>query len=484
MGAAPGITATSCFIGGEWTGATSGTTFPVTNPATNQVLAEVADAGSAETTSAIDAASAAFPDWRARSVDERAALIARLANAVRRDEHRLAEILTAEQGKPIAEALGEIRYAAQFLDEAARHAPSLRDEPIGEPPPHHDRRAFPEPVGVCALITPWNFPTAMITRKLGPALAVGCTAVIKPSELTPLSALAIAELAVEAGMPPGVFNVVTGQPSPIGDTLLNDARVRKISFTGSTAVGQHLMRHAADNLQRLSLELGGNAPFIVFDDADLEIAIESSVASKFRNAGQTCICANRFLVQSGIHEEFMGRFKHAIESLRVADGSDPGAQIGPLISDDAIRAVEARVADAVDSGARVITGGRRAAVRGGADRFYAPTLIDGLTPGMRCYREEIFGPVAPVMTFDSEAEAVAIANDTVHGLAGYIMTRNDARASRVANALEFGVIGVNDGAPSDARAPFGGVKHSGFGREGGPHALREYTQWKYVSRRR
>ncbi len=481
MATNPEITTTKCLVNGNWVTAASGRTFPVTDPATDEHLADVPDMGEGETRDAITAAHDAFPEWRSTPAPARAGLVANLANLMRRDEDRLAALMTAEQGKPLAESLGEIRYAASFFEEAARQGPSLTGDIVPASNPDQRILALRQPVGVCAIITPWNFPAAMITRKLGPALACGCTAIIKPAHATPLSALAIARLAIEAGLPPGTVNVLTADAETFSNTVLADERVRKLSFTGSTKVGQILMRGAADNLLRLSLELGGHAPFIVFDDADLDAAIEGAVACKFRNAGQTCICANRFFVQSGIYEAFMDRLARKIEALKIGRGSDDGVTIGPLINDDAVHKVEDHVADALDKGGKVLVGGERVKLEGLADRFYAPTLLEGMTPDMKLFREETFGPVAPVMKFDDEDEAVALANDSEFGLAAYFYTNNASRLTRVAEALDYGIVGANDGGPSAAQAPFGGVKHSGFGREGGSYAMHEYTDIKYVS---
>ncbi len=400
---------------------------------------------------------------------------------MQRDADRLARLLTAEQGKPLAEARGEIAYATSFLEWAAEEGKRLNGDLVPSSSPDKRILVLRQPVGIAAIITPWNFPAAMVTRKLGPALACGCTTVIKPSEETPLSALAIGELACEAGIPPGVVNIVTGDPGAIGDALFNDDRVRKLSFTGSTEVGRMLMSKASKNLLRLSLELGGHAPFIVFDDADLNLAVPAAVACKFRNAGQTCVCANRFYVQAGIADEFTARFAEAIGTLTVGNGADEGVDVGPLINDAAVEKVESHVDDAQTRGGRVIVGGHRVAVDGLADRLYAPTLVSGMTPEMLLCREETFGPVAPVAMFHDEREVIELANASEYGLAAYFFTRDASRLMRVAEALEYGIIGANDGAPSTVQAPFGGLKHSGFGREGGSYAMHEYTEIKYVS---
>ncbi len=468
-------------IAGEWVGASGGETFGVENPADDSVIAEVPSVGAEETRRAIDAAAESWGAWRSRTAADRGALIDRLAGLMRRDSDRLAALMTAEQGKPLAEAAGEIEYAASFLDWAAEEGKRLYGDTIPASAPGKRIMVLRQPVGVCAIITPWNFPSAMITRKLGPAMAAGCTTVIKPAEATPLSALAIGELAIEAGIPPGVVNIVTGDAATIGDAFFDDDRVRKLSFTGSTGVGRKLMQKGAKNLLRLSMELGGHAPFIVFDDADLDKAVSAAVACKFRNAGQTCICANRFYVQAGVYDEFMSRFAAAIGELKVGAGTGDGVSIGPLINDAAVEKVERHVADARDKGGEVLVGGQRVRLDGLADRFFAPTLIDGMTPDMALHAEETFGPVAAVRRFETEDQAVGWANDSEYGLASYFFTSDAARLMRVAEALEYGIVGANDGGPSTAQAPFGGVKHSGFGREGGRYVMDEYTEYKYIS---
>ncbi|MFG0284747.1 MAG: NAD-dependent succinate-semialdehyde dehydrogenase [Phycisphaerales bacterium JB039] len=468
-------------IGGEWVTADSGEQIDVYNPATDALLGAVPKAGAGETARAIGAAHDAWEGWRSRTGAERGGLVRQLAEAMRRDRERLAALMTAEQGKPLAEAAGEINYAASFFDFAAGEAERIYGDTIPASAPDKRILAIRQPVGVCAIVTPWNFPAAMITRKLGPALAAGCTAVIKPASATPLSALAIGELAVEAGIPAGVINIVTGSSREISSAIFADRRVRKLSFTGSTEVGRQLMRQASDNLLRLSLELGGHAPLIVFDDADVDVAVKGAIASKFRNAGQTCICANRFFVQEGIYDEFVARFEQAVAALRVGDGMAEGAQIGPLIDDDAIEKVERHVADAREKGARLRIGGRRIRIDGLADRFYAPTVLEDVTADMLCFQEETFGPVAPLRRFTTEDEAVELANDSPYGLASYFFTRDASRLMRVAERLEYGIVGANDGAPSTAQAPFGGVKQSGFGREGGKYVMDEYTEIKYIS---
>jgi len=472
---------TANLIGGEWVRAASGRTLRVTDPATDELVGETPSVGAGEVRRAIDAASGAWGGWRSKTAGERGALVRRLADLMRRDADRLARLMTTEQGKPVAEARGEIEYALSFLEWAAEEGRRLGGDIIPASVASKRILVVRQPVGVAAIITPWNFPSAMITRKLGPALASGCTVVIKPAEDTPLSAIAIGELAVEAGIPAGAVNIVTGDAATIGDAIFEDDRVRKLSFTGSTEVGRLLMGKASRNLMRLSLELGGHAPFIVFDDADLDRAVAAAVACKFRNAGQTCICANRFYVQDGIYAEFMARFARAIEGLKVGRGTGEGVQVGPLINDEAVEKVERHVADARDRGGRVLVGGARVRIQGLADRFFAPTLIDGMTPEMLVHREETFGPVAAVRRFGAEDEAVAWANDSEYGLASYFFTRDASRLMRVAEALEYGIVGANDGSPSTAQAPFGGVKRSGFGREGGRYVMDEYTELKYVS---
>ena len=472
---------TGNLVDGAWVQADSGRTIDVTNPATGDVVGSVPSLSGPEVTRAVAAAWRAWRPWAALPAAERGALIARLSALMKRDADRLARLMTLEQGKPLAEAKGEIAYATSFLDWAAEEGKRVTGEIL--PASTADKRilVLRQPVGVTAIITPWNFPSAMITRKLGPALAAGCTVVIKPAEETPLSALAIGELAGEAGIPAGVINIVTGDPATVGDALFDDDRVRKLSFTGSTDVGRLLMSKSSKHLLRLSLELGGHAPFIVFDDADLDVAVAAAVACKFRNAGQTCICANRFYAQHGIEAEFTARFAEAVSALRVGDGLTEGVHVGPLINEAAVEKVESHVADAASRGGRVLAGGARVRIDGLADRFYAPTLISGMTPDMRLCREETFGPVAPVAVFDTEPEVIELANASEYGLAAYFFTRDASRLMRVAEALEYGIVGANDGGPSTAQAPFGGMKHSGFGREGGRYAMDEYTEVKYVS---
>jgi succinate-semialdehyde dehydrogenase/glutarate-semialdehyde dehydrogenase len=469
--------------GGRWTPAASGAAFPVRNPATDAPLAEVADGGAADARAAVDAAAEAFPRWRALPARERARPLARWADLMLRDRERLARLLTEEQGKPLAEARGEIDYAASFLEWAAGEAVRVGGETI--PASTADRRilVLRQPVGVTAAITPWNFPAAMVTRKVAPALAAGCTSVLKPAEQTPLTALALGELAQEAGLPPGVLNLVPARdPVPVVDALFADRRVRKVSFTGSTAVGRLLMAKAAANVTRLSLELGGHAPFLVFEDADLDAAVAGAVATKFRNAGQTCICANRILVHEKVLAPFADRLRAAAEDLRVGNGLEEGVRLGPLIDDAALAKVEDHVADAVARGARVLCGARRVEPGPGlAKRFYAPTVLDRVGPDMKVSLDETFGPVAPITAFRTEEEAIRLANDSRYGLAAYFFTRDASRLMRVAEALDYGIVGANDALPSVAQAPFGGMKESGFGREGGREGMAEYLETKFVS---
>ncbi|HET7863247.1 MAG TPA: NAD-dependent succinate-semialdehyde dehydrogenase, partial [Burkholderiaceae bacterium] len=449
----------------------------VTNPATRRPLGSVPKAGRAETRSAIDAAARAFPAWRERPADERSQLLRRWAALMATHQEDLARLMTLEQGKPLAEARGEIAYAASYIDWFAEEARRLYGDVI--PSPWSDRKllAVKEPVGVCAAITPWNFPAAMITRKVAPALAAGCTIVVKPASQTPLSALALARLAELAGLPAGVINVVTGSAGAIGGELAGNPTVRKLSFTGSTEVGRTLAAQCAPTLKKLSMELGGNAPFIVFEDADLDAAVRGAIASKFRNTGQTCVCTNRILVQEGVYDDFVRRLAAAVQELRVGDGLDPGVTQGPLIDDAALAKVEELVADARAHGGRVVTGGHRHALGGS---FYAPTLLADASAAMALAREEIFGPVAPVYRFTAEDEAVRLANDTEFGLAAYFYSRDLARAWRVSGRLEYGMVGINSGLISTAVAPFGGIKQSGYGREGSRHGIEDYVQLKYL----
>ena len=465
------------YIDGAWVTGGEERTLPVTDPATGEVIGQVPNLGTAETRRAIAAAEAAWPAWRALTAADRGQRLRRWQGLMLEHQEDLAQLMTAEQGKPLAEARGEIAYAASFLDWFAEEGRRVYGDII---PPHQaDKRilVLKQPIGVCAAITPWNFPAAMLTRKVGAALAAGCTMVARPASETPFSALALAVLAERAGIPPGVFNVVTGESGPIGAELTGNPVVRKLSFTGSTAVGKLLMRQCADTLKKLSLELGGNAPFIVFDDADLEAAVEGAIQSKYRNTGQTCVCANRFLVQDGIHAAFAARLAQRAGELKVGPGREPGVVQGPLINEAAVAKVEAHVADALAKGASLLTGGARHALGG---TFFQPTVLANLAPEMLIAREETFGPVAPLFRFATEAEAIALANATEFGLAAYFYTRDLARAWRVSEALEYGMVGVNSGLVSTAIAPFGGVKQSGLGREGSRYGIDEYLEIKYV----
>ena len=473
----PGLLKSQCLVDGRWCDALDGARFDVLNPATGALVGTVPRAGASETEAAITAAERAFGPWKARTAEDRARVLRRWFELMLAHQEDLARLMTSEQGKPLAEARGEIAYAASYIEWFAEEARRMDGEVL--PSPWSDKRIVVtrEPVGVCAAITPWNFPAAMITRKVAPALAAGCTIVVKPAELTPLSALAMAELALRAGVPAGVFNVVTGDPVAIGAALTASPVVRKLTFTGSTGVGRLLAAQSAPTLKRLSLELGGNAPFIVFDDADLDEAVAGAIASKYRNSGQTCVCANRLLVQEGVYEAFADKLARAVAELRVGNGLDEGVVQGPLISTAALAKVEELVADATAQGARIVAGGRRHALGGS---YYEPTLLADVTPSMRLAKEEIFGPVAPLFRFKTEAEAIQMANDTEYGLAAYFYTRDIGRVWRVGGALEYGMVGINSGIISTAVAPFGGVKQSGMGREGSRHGIEEYLDTKYL----
>ncbi|OJA47022.1 NAD-dependent succinate-semialdehyde dehydrogenase [Burkholderia ubonensis] len=467
---------TGHYIGGEWH-EPRGATYAVRNPATGETIAQVAKGGADTAQYAIAAAEHAFPAWRALTAKERGARVKRWGELMLEHRDALAELLTREQGKPLAEARGEVGYAASFLEWFAEEAKRMYGDVIPSPKPDARIVVTREPVGVVAAITPWNFPLAMITRKAGPALAAGCTMVLKPSEETPLSAFALAVLAERAGVPAGVFNVVSGDAVAIGEALTRSPVVRKLSFTGSTRVGKLLAQQSADTLKKLSFELGGNAPFIVFDDADLDAAVLGAIASKFRNTGQTCVCVNRFLVQDGVYDAFTRKLADAVRTLRVGNALAGDVDQGPLINDAALAKVEKHVADATAKGATVVTGGKRHALGG---TFYEPTVLTGMTPGMLIAEEETFGPVAACFRFATEEEAIAAANDTPFGLSAYFYTRDLGRAWRVAGALESGMVGVNDGIISTEVAPFGGVKQSGLGREGSKYGLDEYVELKYT----
>lgn len=473
----PSLLKTRCCIDGQWVDADSGETAEVRNPATGALIATVPQAGFDETERAVAAASRAFAPWAAKTAEERGRVLRRWFELMAQHSDDLALIMTSEQGKPLAESKGEIAYAASYIEWFAEEARRVYGDML--PSPWGDKRILvvKEPVGVCAAITPWNFPSAMITRKVAPALAAGCTIVVKPALQTPLSALALAELALRAGVPPGVFSVVTGHSQAIGRSLTGNPTVRKLSFTGSTGVGRLLASQCAPTLKRLSLELGGNAPFIVFDDADLDAAVEGAMASKFRNTGQTCVCTNRLLVQDGIYDAFAAKLGQAVAALRVGNGLEPGVDQGPLIDAPALHKVEELVADALAKGATLVGGGRRHALGG---TFYEPTILADVTSDMRLATEEIFGPVAPLFRFKTEAEALTLANATEFGLAGYFFSRDIARVWRVAGALEVGMVGINTGVISTAVAPFGGVKQSGMGREGSRYGIDGYIDTKYL----
>ena len=468
----------ACYIDGAWVGADSGAALGVTDPASGATIASVPHCGATETERAIIAAERALKTWRRTTAAERSRILRRWFDLLLVHQEDLAQLMTAEQGKPLAEARGEIAYAAAYIEWYAEEGKRAYGEVI--PSPFGDRQIIVtrEPVGVCAAITPWNFPSAMITRKVAPALAAGCTIVLKPAEQTPLSALALAELGERAGIPPGVFSVVTGSAAEIGGVMTASPIVRKLSFTGSTAIGQLLMRQCAGTVKKLSLELGGNAPFIVFDDADLDAAVAGAIASKFRNAGQTCVCSNRLLVADRVYDEFAAKLSAAVAALKVGNGADPGVTQGPLIDEKALVKVERLVADALAKGARTLCGGKRHQLGG---TWFEPTVLADATPEMALAREEIFGPVAPLFRFTGEDKAIAMANDTEFGLAAYFFTRDHARVWRVSGQLEYGMIGVNSGAISTEVAPFGGVKSSGNGREGSRHGLTDYMEIKYLA---
>jgi succinate-semialdehyde dehydrogenase / glutarate-semialdehyde dehydrogenase len=466
-----------CYINGAWTAADGGEAIAVTNPATGEPIGTVPRMGTAEARRAIDAAGAALPAWRARTAKDRATVLRRWFDLILANQEDLAILMTAEQGKPLAEARGEIAYAAAFIEWFAEEGKRVYGDTI---PAHAaDKRIIvvKEPIGVVAAITPWNFPSAMITRKAGPALAAGCTVVLKPATATPFSALALAELGERAGLPPGAFNVITGASGPIGKELTTNPLVRKVTFTGSTEVGKQLMQQCASTVKKVSLELGGNAPFIVFDDADLDAAVAGAIASKYRNSGQTCVCTNRFLVQDGVYAAFAAKLAEAVGRLKVGDGLRADTQQGPLIDRAAVEKVEEHLADAVAKGGKVIAGGKRHALGG---TFFQPTVVTEATPEMAMAREETFGPVAPLFRFHSEAEAIRLANDTEFGLASYLYTRDLARTFRVSEALEYGMVGVNTGLISTEVAPFGGVKESGLGREGSKYGIEDYLAVKYL----
>jgi succinate-semialdehyde dehydrogenase/glutarate-semialdehyde dehydrogenase len=469
-------------IGGRWTETASGERFDVTNPATGEVVGSVPNGGAGDVTAAIDAAAEALPGWQALSALQRGRILRRAADVIRERADEIASVMTAEQGKPLPEAKGETEYSASFLEWFAGEAERVYGQVVPPMNPANRVIVLRQPVGVAAAITPWNFPAAMMTRKLGPAMAAGCTSVVKPASATPLTAALILRAIEDAGAPPGVVNLVTSRSSGmVAETIFADRRVRKISFTGSTEVGKELIRRSADQVKRLSLELGGHAPYLIFDDADLDEAAEQLIASKFRNAGQTCVCANRTYVQRGIYEEFVSLLAEKVTKLVVGPGDQPGVQIGPLIDDRAVDKADQHVQDAIARGARLLTGGTRLTEgEYGRGSFYAPTVLGGVTPEMLISYEETFGPVCGVTPFETEEEAIRLANDSVYGLCAYFHTRDYARLLRVAEKLDYGIVGANAGIISAANAPFGGVKESGFGREGGAFGIDEYLDVKYV----
>lgn len=477
----PDLLHTQSYIDGKWVDAADGESFAVDNPATGGHVAQVANLGAKETQAAIEAANRAYPAWRAKTAKERANILRKWFDLINANADDLARIMTIEQGKPFAEARGEINYGASFVEWFAEQAKRVMGDTLASPIPNSRIMVLREPIGVCAAITPWNFPNAMITRKVSPALAAGCTVVLKPAEQTPLSALALAELAAQAGIPPGVMNIVTADSErsiEVGKVLCDSPIVRKLTFTGSTPVGRILMQQSAPTIKKLSLELGGNAPFIVFEDADIEAALDGAMASKYRNAGQTCVCTNRFYVHAKVYDEFTTKLAERVSSrLKVGEGFEDNVTTGPLIDAQAITKVEQHVKDAVSKGAKVLVGGK-AHARGG--RFYEPTVLANVTADMLCLKEETFGPVAPVVKFEDEADVVRLANNTEFGLAAYFYSRDVGRVFRVAEALEYGIVGVNQGIISNEVAPFGGVKQSGLGREGSVYGMDDFLEMKYV----
>jgi succinate-semialdehyde dehydrogenase/glutarate-semialdehyde dehydrogenase len=466
-----------CYVDGKWVDADSGGTIAVDNPATGGKLGTVPKMGAAETRRAIEAANRAQPAWAAKTAKERAAVLRKWNDLMMANQDDLAKLMTAEQGKPLTESKGEIGYAASFIEWFAEEGKRIYGDTIPQHAPDKRIVVLKQPIGVCAAITPWNFPAAMITRKAGPALASGCTMVVKPASQTPYSALALCELAERAGVPAGVFSCVTGAAKEVGGELTANPIVRKLTFTGSTEVGKILMEQCAATVKKTSMELGGNAPFIVFDDADLEAAVKGAIASKYRNAGQTCVCANRLLVQDGVYDAFAKRLAQAVKEMKVGNGMEQGTVIGPLIDLKAVEKVEEHVADALKKGAKVVTGGGRHALGG---RFFEPTVLADVTTDMIVTREETFGPVAPLFRFKTEAEAIRMANDTEFGLAAYFYARDIGRVWRVAEALEYGIVGINEGIISTEVAPFGGVKESGLGREGSKYGIEDYLEVKYL----
>ncbi|MDF3888761.1 NADP-dependent succinate-semialdehyde dehydrogenase [Cupriavidus basilensis] len=472
-----GLLRAQAFVGGTWRNADSGETFAVTDPATGAVIGSVPLMGAAETRRAIEAARTAQAAWRGKTARERSQVLRNWHELMLANADDLALLMTTEQGKPLAEARGEVAYAASFLEWFAEEGKRVSGDVLSSPAGDKRLLVVKEPVGVCAAITPWNFPLAMITRKAGPALAAGCAMVLKPAEDTPLSALALAVLAERAGVPAGVLSVLTGDARAIGGELTANPVVRKLSFTGSTEVGRILMRQSADTIKKLSLELGGNAPFIVFDDADLDAAVEGAIASKYRNAGQTCVCANRLYVHDKVYDAFAQKLVAAVAKLKVGHGVEPGVLQGPLINEDAVAKVELHIADAMAKGARLLSGGKRHSLGG---TFFEPTVLADVTPAMRVAKEETFGPLAPLFRFSTDAEVIGMANDTEFGLASYFFSRDIGRIWRVAEALEYGMVGINTGLISNEVAPFGGVKQSGLGREGSKYGIEDYLEIKYL----
>lgn len=468
---------TSSFINGRWKSAVN--SFPVLNPATGETIAEVADVGVEEAELAVQAAHSALPKWSGLTAQERQKIMEKWHSLILQNSSDLAQLMTAEMGKPMVESRGEVQYGASFIKWFGEEGKRVYGDVIPSPKGNRKIVALKQPVGVCVAITPWNFPLAMITRKISPALAAGCTVVVKPAEDTPLTALALAELAKEAGFPEGVINVITcSHAEHVGMHLTTHPLVRKISFTGSTEVGRILMKNAAENIAKISLELGGNAPFIVFDDADIPAAVEGAIASKYRNAGQTCVCANRILVQAKVYDDFLEAFSQKVRELQVGKGTEEGVQIGPLINTAGLEKVEFLLADATSKGAKVTTGGMRNST---GELFFEPTVIEGVTSNMKMSSEEIFGPVSPIYKFETEEEAIQLANDTVYGLASYFYARDIGRIWRVSEALEYGMVGVNTGLISTEVAPFGGIKQSGMGREGSKYGIEDYVEVKYVA---
>ncbi len=466
-----------CYINGSWCDADSGDTIEVSNPANGDAIGSVPKMTGNETHRAIAAAECALPTWRALTAKDRSNRLRAWFNLMMENQEDLAVLMTVEQGKPLAESRGEIAYAASFIEWFAEEGKRIYGDTIPSPIPDRRITVIKQPIGVCAAITPWNFPAAMITRKAGPALAAGCTMVIKPASFTPYSALALCELAERAGIPAGVINCVTGSARAIGEEMTTNPIVKKVTFTGSTEIGKVLMQQCAGTVKKVSMELGGNAPFIVFDDADLDAAVEGAMASKYRNAGQTCVCANRILVQAGVYDEFAEKLTVAVNNLKVGDGFSDGVTQGPLIEMSAVEKVESHIADALEKGASIVTGGNRHALGG---TFFEPTLLRDVTSDMLIARDETFGPVAPLFRFDTEEQAISMANDTEFGLASYFYARDIGRVWRVSEALEYGIVGINAGIISTEVAPFGGVKESGIGREGSKYGIEDYLEMKYL----